>query len=311
MISEMASDTKHFIDISDISLKDIVNILDLSANIKAKKISPKNLIGKNIAMIFEKSSTRTRASFESGINQLNANAIIMNANDMHLSKGEEVSDTSKVLSRYVDGVIIRSKLHKTIKDFADNSTVPVINALSDFSHPCQIIASIFTIIEKLGSIDNKKLTWFGEPNNVLNSYIHISAMLNFELIISSPPNMKFCDQEIAKAQNKGAKIQIISDPIEAAKNSDILITDTWFSMGDESWQNNNLRQKKIDLLMPYQINQEKMNLAKSNAIFTHCLPVYRGYEATKEVVDSKRSVIFDEAENRLHAQKAILTWLYS
>jgi ornithine carbamoyltransferase len=299
MISEMASDTKHFIDISDISLKDIVNILDLSANIKAKKISPKNLIGKNIAMIFEKSSTRTRASFESGINQLNANAIIMNANDMHLSKGEEVSDTSKVLSRYVDGVIIRSKLHKTL------------NALSDFSHPCQIIASIFTIIEKLGSINNKKLTWFGEPNNVLNSYIHISAILNFELTISVPPEMKFCDQEIAKAQNKGAKIQIISDPIEAAKNTDVLITDTWFSMGDASWQNNNLRQKKIDLLMPYQINQEKMNLAKSNAIFTHCLPVYRGYEATKEVVDSKRSVIFDEAENRLHAQKAILTWLYS
>ena len=302
---------KNFIDLSQISKKDICSIIDIAHNIKNKSLVSNCLKGKNIAMIFEKSSTRTRVSFEVGINHLGGNAIIMNANDMQLSKGEEVSDTAKVLSRYVDAVIIRSKYHQTIEDFASNSHIPVINALSDLSHPCQIMASILTIIEKLGSFQNKRLAWFGEHNNVLNSYIQLCAILDFELIISAPSEMSFSNSEVDRAKSMGAKIEIISDPLIAAKNCDVLITDTWFSMGDAAFDNPDLRQKKIDLLAPFQISQEKMALANKGAIFTHCLPAYRGFEVEKEVIDGPQSVVFDEAENRLHVQKAILIWLFN
>ena len=248
---------KNFIDLSQISKKDICSIIDIARDIKNKSLTSNCLRGKNIAMIFEKSSTRTRVSFEVGINQLGGSAIIMNANDMQLSKGEEVSDTAKVLSRYVDAVIIRSKYHQTIEGFASNADIPVINALSDLSHPCQIMASILTIIEKLGSLENRRLAWFGEHNNVLNSYIQLSAILDFELIISSPSEMSFSNSEIENAKSMGAKIEIIFDPLIAAKNCDVLITDTWFSMGDAAFDNPALRQKKIDLLALFKYLEKK------------------------------------------------------
>jgi ornithine carbamoyltransferase len=204
--------------------------------------------------------------------------------------------------------MIRSNSHQTILELAANSSVPVINALSDFSHPCQIIASILTIEEHLGSIKGKKLAWFGDSNNVLNSYIHAAKAFDFELAIATPKELDFCNDEIKKMQKAGAKICHFFDAKKAAKNSDVLITDTWFSMGDAAEKNDAARQKKINLLQPFQVNKELMKLAKKSAIFTHCLPVYRGFEASEEIVDSKKSVIFDEAENRLHAQKAILTW---
>ncbi|OFW81000.1 MAG: ornithine carbamoyltransferase [Alphaproteobacteria bacterium RIFCSPLOWO2_01_FULL_40_26] len=305
---------KHFIDLDKIPAKELRKILSLAKNLKKEKSGAKSgkfLPGKNLAMIFEKSSTRTRVSFEVGMNQLGGHAIVMNKNDMQLGKGEAVSDTAKVLSRFVDCIMIRANSHQTILELAKHSSIPVINALSDFSHPCQILASILTVEEHLGKISGKKLVWFGDQNNVLNSYIHAAKAFDFELRISSPREFDFCNIEIKKAQKNGAKIFYFEDAKKAAKDADVLITDTWFSMGDLSEQDDALKQKKINLLRPYQVNSALMKLAKSHAIFTHCLPAYRGFEVSADVIDSKKSAVFDEAENRLHIQKAILLWLMS
>lgn len=303
---------KHFIDLNAISSQDLRQILTLAVKLKKDKNlaqESKLLPGKNLAMIFEKNSTRTRVSFEVGINHLGGHAIVMNKSDMQLGKGESVSDTAKVLSRFVDAIMIRCNSHQTILDLEKYATIPVINALSDFSHPCQIMASILTIEEHLGKIAGKKLVWFGDQNNVLNSYIHAAQSFGFELVIASPKELNFCEVEMKKAVKSGAKISCISDVKKAAKDADVLIADTWFSMGDGSEKNDALRQKKINLLMPYQVNSKLMKLAKKQAIFTHCLPAYRGFEVSADVIDSKKSVVFDEAENRLHVQKAILLWV--
>lgn len=303
---------RHFVDLDQISAADLRKIISLAQELKNDKNplrQAKILEQKNLAMIFEKTSTRTRVSFEVGINQLGGHAIVMNKNDMQLGKGETVEDTAKVLSRFVDAVMIRSNSHQTIVELAKYSSKPIINALSDFSHPCQIMASILTIEEHLGNIAGKKLAWFGDANNVLNSYIHAAKVFGYELVIATPKDFDFCDTEIKKAVKAGAKISQFSDPKKAAKNADVLITDTWFSMGDAAEKNDALRQKKINLMMPYQVNSALMKLAKKQAIFTHCLPAYRGFEVTAEVIDSKKSVVFDEAENRLHVQKAILVYL--
>lgn len=312
MTSKSRGRIKHFIDLNLIAEKDLHEILKNAHKLKkeANLASQKKMLsGKNLAMIFEKNSTRTRVSFEAGINHLGGHAIVMNSNDMQLGKGETISDTAKVLSRFVDMIMIRSNSHATIVELAKNSTAPVINALSDFSHPCQIIASIMAIEEKLGKIKGKKLAWFGDQNNVLNSYIHAAKSFDFELRIASPKEFNFCAKEIKKAQKDGAKIVVFSDAKKAAKNADVLITDTWFSMGDHSAENDSLKQKKINLLSPFQVNKDLLKLANKKAIFTHCLPAYRGYEVTANVIDSAASIVFDEAENRLHAQKAIMLWL--
>jgi ornithine carbamoyltransferase len=305
---------RHFVDLEQISAKELREILTIATKLKKEKNLAKQsklLLGKNLAMIFEKNSTRTRVSFEVGINHLGGNAIVMNRNDMQLGKGETVEDTAKVLSRFVDAVMIRSNTHETIVELAKHSSVPVINALSDFSHPCQIMASIMTIEEHLGKISGKKLAWFGDHNNVLNSYIQAAAIFNYELVIAAPEELTFCDLEVKKAKKKGAKISCVTDAKKAATNADVLIADTWFSMGDEAERNDAYKQKKINFLNPYQVNDKLMKLAKKSAIFTHCLPAYRGFEVTASVIDSKASVVFDEAENRLHVQKAIMLWLMS
>ncbi len=300
----------HFIDLNLINKKELHKILELAKKLKAKKSNAK-LNGKNLAMIFEKNSTRTRVSFEVGMNQLGGHAIVMNQKDMQLGKGETIADTAQVLSRFVDAIMIRSNSHQTILELAANATVPVINALSDYSHPCQIMASVMAIEEHLGSIKGKKLAWFGDANNVLNSYIHAALAFDYELAIATPKEFDFCNIEIKKAQKLGAKITQFSDAKKAATGADVLITDTWFSMGDASAEDEKLRAKKQKLLAPYQVNSALMKLANKKSIFTHCLPAYRGYEATANVVDSKQSIIFDEAENRLHVQKAILLWCFS
>lgn len=302
---------KHFIDLNEISAAELQKILLLAKKLKKEKSHAKQaklLSHKNLAMIFEKTSTRTRVSFEVAINQLGGQAIVMNKNDMQLGKGESVEDTAKVLSRFVDAIMIRANSHQTILELEKHASIPVINALSDFSHPCQILASILTIEEHLGKISGKKLAWFGDANNVLNSYIHAAKAFGYELAIATPKQFDFCNDEIKKAQKSGAKISYFSDPKQAAKNADVVISDTWFSMGDLAEQNEKLRKEKLKILMPYQVNSELTKLAKKSAIFTHCLPAYRGFEVTAEVIDSKKSVVFDEAENRLHAQKAILLW---
>lgn len=312
MTSNSRGKTKHFIDLNLIAAKDLQQILKTAHSLKKQANCAKErkmLEGKNLAMIFEKNSTRTRVSFEVGINNLGGHAIVMNSTDMQLGKGETIADTAKVLSRFVDIIMIRSNSHETIVELANNSSVPVINALSDFSHPCQIIASIMAIEEKLGKIKGKKLAWFGDQNNVLNSYIHAAKSFEFELAIASPEEFNFCEKEIKKAKKDGAKISVSHDAKKAAKGADVLITDTWFSMGDEAEKNDALKQQKINLLSPFQVNKDLMKLANKNAIFTHCLPAYRGYEVAANVIDSPASVVFDEAENRLHAQKAIMLWL--
>ncbi len=304
--------TVHFVDLDQFDAKELRKIIELARKLKQDKKpleQSKILAQKNMAMIFEKTSTRTRVSFEVGINQLGGQAVVMNKNDMQLGKGESVEDTAKVLSRFVDAIMIRSNSHQTILDLAKHSTKPVINALSDFSHPCQIMASILTIEEHLGNIKGKKLAWFGDANNVLNSYIHAAKAFGYELAIAAPKDYDFCNAEIKKAQKNGAKISYHVDPKIAAKDADVLITDTWFSMGDAAEKDDKLKKQKLKVLMPYQVNSALMKLAKKNAIFTHCLPAYRGFEVTAEVIDSKKSVVFDEAENRLHAQKAIMVYL--
>lgn len=304
---------KHFIDLNLFEAKTLRKIIDLAKELKSQNLlsQEKLLKQKNLAMIFEKNSTRTRVSFEVGINQLGGHAVVMNKNDMQLGKGETVEDTAKVLSRFVDAIMIRSNSHKTITDLAKNSSKPVINALSDFSHPCQIMASILTIEEHLGNIKGKRLAWFGDVNNVLNSYIHAAKAFEYELMICVPQGYNFCNEEIRKAQESGAKIIFTHDPQQGATDADVIISDTWFSMGDEAGEDKELKEKKLKQLMPYQVNKELMALAKDNAIFTHCLPAYRDYEVTTQVIDSNQSVVFDEAENRLHAQKAILLYCMS
>lgn len=310
-IQQQKNIKKNFIDIDEIDVKELKKIIDIAHKIKRQKdpnTLAKLLAHKNLAMIFEKNSTRTRISFEVAINQLGGHAIVLNKNQMQLGKGETIEDTARVLSRYVDAIMIRCYSHQTITDLANNSSVPVINGLSDFSHPCQILATILTIEEHLGKISGKKIVWLGDQNNVLNSLVQASVVFDFELVISSPPEINFSNPEIKKAKKKQAQIHLIHDPKKAVKDADVVITDTWISMGDEAQSNDAIRQRKINLLSPYQVNASLMKLAKKNAIFTHCLPAYREYEVSEEVLESKQSVVFDEAENRLHVQKAILVW---
>ncbi len=302
---------KHFIDLDILESNELKSIISTAKKLKSLKIedTAKLLQFQNLAMIFDKNSTRTRVSFEAGINQLGGNAIVMDKNSTQLGKGESISDTAKVLSGFVDMIMIRCSSHELLTKLAQHSNVPVINALTDHSHPCQIMASILTIEEKLGDIKNKKLSWFGDTNNVLNSYIHAANKFEYELNIAIPESFDFCNEEIKKAQNQGAKINLYHDPKLAAKNSDVLITDTWFSMGDVS-ENDKLKHKeKEEILAPYQVNEDLIKLANDNAIFTHCLPAYRDIEVSTKVIDSDQSVIFNEAHNRLHAQKAIMLWL--
>jgi ornithine carbamoyltransferase len=302
---------KDFIDIDKINSKELKKIIEIAHKLKKQKDlsgQSKLLAHKNLAMIFEKNSTRTRISFEVAINQLGGKAIVLNKNQMQLGKGETIEDTAQVLSRYVDAIMIRSYAHETILKLAKNSTVPVINGLSDYSHPCQILATILTIEEHQGKITGKKIVWLGDQNNVLNSLIQASVVFDFELVIASPAEINFSIAEIKKAVKNKAKIKLIHDPKKAVKDADVIITDTWISMGEEAENNDAIKQRKINLLMPFQVDKSLMNLAKKTAIFTHCLPAYRGYEVSKDVLESKQSVVFDEAENRLHVQKAILVW---
>jgi ornithine carbamoyltransferase len=308
-LSSQHNNNRHFIDINSISSHDMHSIIDLASDIK-KNPNKYNLAlaGKSLMMIFEKPSTRTRVSFEVAINQLGGFAIITNKNDMQLGKGETIADTAKVLSRYVDCVMIRANNHNTIIEMGSNSTIPVINGLSDFSHPCQIMASLLTIKEKTGKIAGKKLAWCGDQNNVLNSYIHAAKIFDYSIAIASPEEFDFCKKEIAKARKQGATISLYHNAKTAVKDADVVITDTWVSMGEDAEYNDAARQRKINLLTPFQVDEKLMKLAKKNALFSHCLPVFRDFEATAKVVDSPNSIIFDEAENRLHIQKAILIW---
>ena len=260
------------------------------------------LLGRTLAMIFEKPSTRTRISFEVAMTELGGSAIYLDAKSMQMGRGETIADTAKVLGRYLDGIMIRASKHETLLEMAKHSKIPVINGLTDISHPCQILADIMTFEEKLGDIENKTIAWVGDGNNMANSWIHASKIFNFKLRLACP-SVRLPDENIVKwAKDNGANIKIMNDPMEACKDSNAILTDTWVSMGDE----NTVNPEKI--FNNFQVNDKLFEVAADDAIFMHCLPAHRGQEVSSAIIDGPRSVVWDEAENRLHIQKAILSW---
>ena len=283
---------RHFLNLSDFEPAILKGILKQAVELKSQKFNPPQLFnGLSLAMVFDKRSTRTRLSFEVAMKQLGGHTIVMTMQEMQLGGAESIESTANVLSRYVDAIMVRMSDHEMLTELSKHAQIPVINGMTDLSHPCQIMASIMTLEEKLGSIEGKKLAWFGDSNNVSNAYVEASSLFGFELVLA-------CPEEIHNKIPNGAKVT--TDPKEAAKDADVLITDTWVSLGQEG--------KSIECFWPYQVNSELMSLAKPHALFTHCLPMHEWEEVTEEVAKSKSSVIFDEAENRLHAQKAILAW---
>ena len=288
----------NFIDLKDLTKDQLIDLISLSLQWK-KNTCDKFMINKNVVLIFEKPSLRTRVSFEVGINQLGGKSYLLNEKEMQLGERETVEDIARVLERYADMVIIRCFGHDQLIKYANISNVPVINALTDFSHPCQVIADLITIKEHLKDFENIKVSWFGDCNNVLQSWIEASGLLNFELNIACPEGIKPDGGKISWALERNNNISITHNPHKAAEGANCIITDTWRSMGDQNPFPENQ-------FMPFQVNKKIMELADKNAIFMHCLPAYRNKEVSSEVLEGSQSVVFDEAENRLHAQKAIM-----
>jgi len=286
------------LSILDLSKKDIEEILDLAMEMKRGNEKRKFLNDKNVAMIFEKQSTRTRVSFEVAMRQLGGYAIYLNKNDLQLGRGESIQDTAKVLSRYVDGIIVRTFKHETVEAMAKYSSVPVINALTNLEHPCQSLADLFTIKEFKGDLKGLKLVWIGDVNNVCNSLILISSLFGINISIGSPRDYGPSRYILDKLDGH---IKYYNDPYKAAEDADIIYTDVWVSMGNEDEKD----KREIDF-KEFQVNQKLLSHAKKDAIVMHCLPAIRGKEITSDVMDGKNSVIFDQAENRLHTQKALL-----
>ena len=301
---------RHFLTLADYTKEEILEILDLASTIKTEtknKNFKKYMPNQTLGMIFEKSSTRTRVSFETGIYQLGGIGLFLSSNDIQLGRGEPMSDTSRVISRMVDMVMIRTFAQSKIEEFAKYSKVPVINGLTNEYHPVQLMADYMTI-QEAGLEDNLVVAYVGDGNNMAHSWLNMAAKLGFELRISTPKGYEV-DQNILNtalemAKNSGAKITIGNDPKEAVKGATVVTTDTWVSMGQEDEKEQRL--KDFD---GYIVDNAMMKLAASNAIFLHCLPAYRGYEVSDEVMESEQSLIFQEAENRLHAQKGVMVWL--
>ncbi len=295
---------QHFLTLKDLPADKLQAIIkraiELKKGHKAGNIH-EPLKHKVLGMLFEKSSTRTRISFETAMIQLGGHAIFLLPGDTQLGRGEPVEDMARVLSRMVDVVMVRTFEHSKIQVFADHSSVPVINGLTDLAHPCQLLADIQTYIEHRGSIQGKKIAWIGDGNNMCYSYINAAQQFDFELSISSPSGYKLDNTHI---QNSNGHASFYDDPAEAAQNADVVVTDVWASMGQE--QESHMR---AIAFAPYQVNSKLMTKAKPDALFMHCLPVHRGEEVTAEVIDGPQSVVWDEAENRLHAQKALLEYL--
>lgn len=300
----MTDSPKHFIDLFDIKAQDLHQILNHACELKKNRHSHEKLLsGKSLAMIFEKNSTRTRISFEIAMYELGGHAIMLSAQDLQLGRGETIADTARVLSRYNHAIMMRTTLHEKLLELANYSSIPVINGLSDLSHPCQIMADLMTIKERLGSIEGKKIVWLGDGNNVLHSFISATKSFGFELHIACPKPLQPSFGYVERALHAGGVLHFHDDIMQATKHADVVVTDTWVSMGHEN------SETRRQLLTPYQVNQEVMKNAKDSAIFMHCLPAHRGEEVTASVIDGEASAVWDEAENRLHVQKAILCWL--
>jgi len=306
----MSKSPRHFLDIADCDRATLESIIAASQARKRAREgqargaleSDRPLDGRMLAMIFEKPSTRTRVSFAVAMHQLGGTAISLSAAEMQLGRGETIADTARVLSRYVDAIMIRTFGHDKLQELARHATVPVINGLTDASHPCQVMADLMTLGEARGDLSRQVVAWSGDSYNVTTSWIEAAARFGFELRVASPRALQPRPEILAWARRENARILVTEDPVEAVRGADCVITDTWTSMSVEDAGN------RHNLLRPYQVNEKLMAEAKPDALFMHCLPAHRGEEVTNAVIDGPNSVVFDEAENRLHIQKGILAW---
>lgn len=298
----------HFISIHDITVDEFKHLMDLGVKLKKETkqgVKHKILEGKVLGMIFTKSSTRTRVSFETGMYQLGGYPIFLSSNDIQLGRGESIYDTANVMSRFVDGIMIRTFDHQDVIDLARFGQVPVINGLTDLLHPCQVMADLLTIYEHKGKLEGLKLAYIGDGNNMANSLLYGCAKAGMDIAVATPEGYEPDSDVVANAKEDaketGSNIVVTHDPVEAMMNADVVCTDTWVSMGQEAE-----KAERIKIFKDYQVNAELFAKSKDDSIFIHCLPAYRGYEVTEDIIDGPHSVIFDEAENRLHAQKAIM-----
>ncbi len=295
------SGIRHFLDIDQLDSATLRGILDTALHLKHDERPSRPLEGKTLAMIFEKPSTRTRVSFQVGMQQLGGNVVLLSGTDSQLGRGETVADTARVLSRYVDAIMIRTDDHEKITEMATYATVPVINGLTDNTHPCQIMADIMTFEEHRGAISGRTVAWCGDGNNVAVSWVHAAARFGFNVNLACPAGHQINRDVVAWATENGGQVHETENPDEAVSGADVVVADTWISMGDDEANVHNI-------FAPYQVNDALMAKAKSDALFMHCLPAHRDEEVTGSVIDGPQSVVWDEAENRMHAQKGILAW---
>ncbi len=300
---------RHFLDLAEFDGNTLKGILADGHRMKAElgrsRLAPradKPLAGRVLVMVFDSPSTRTRVSFDVGMRQLGGETLMLTGAEMQLGRGETIADTAKVLSRYCDAIMIRTLDHSMLVELARHATVPVINGLTKRSHPCQVMADIFTFEEKKGSIAGRRVAWTGDSNNVLYSWMEASSRFRFHLSVAAPPELQPKPEIVARNRDLGGDIQVTTDPESAVEEADCVVTDTWVSMGDTDGQ------RRHNLLTPYRVTERLMRRARADALFMHCLPAHRGEEVEAAVIDGPWSVVFDEAENRLHAQKGILAW---
>ncbi|KPP87018.1 MAG: ornithine carbamoyltransferase [Rhodobacteraceae bacterium HLUCCO07] len=302
----------HFLDIHKTDASALRGIIDHARAMKGARAGrtrgaaddEQPLAGRMVALIFEKPSTRTRVSFDVGVRQMGGQTMVLSGSDMQLGHGETIADTARVLSRYVDLIMIRTFDESVLAEMAEYADVPVINGLTDRTHPCQIMADVMTYEEHRGPIAGKKVVWCGDGNNVCASFLHACAQFGFDMVFTGPVQLEPEPEFVGLARKAGRNVTIERDAKKAVANADLVVTDTWVSMHDSQ----SSRERRHNMLRPYQVNAELMKHAKPDALFMHCLPAHRGEEATSEVMDGPNSVVFDEAENRLHAQKAIMRW---
>jgi len=302
----------HFLDIHTTDADELRKIIDQAKTTKTARAGlPKAapdaeqpLKDRMVALIFEKPSTRTRVSFDVGVRQMGGQTMVLSGSDMQLGHGETIADTARVLSRYVDMIMIRTFDESVLHEMAEYASVPVINGLTDRTHPCQIMADVLTYEEHRGSIKGKKVVWSGDGNNVCASFLHAAGQFGFDMVFTGPQQLDPEDEFVGLARSKGVSVSIERDPMKAVEGADLIVTDTWVSMHDAQ----SARERRHNLLRPYQVNRKLLKNAKDDVLFMHCLPAHRDEEATTAVMDGPHSVIFDEAENRLHAQKAIMRW---
>ena len=308
------SAARDFLDLHLIDAADLRGVIEDSRARKARRAgsgrampdADRPLDGNLLALLFEKPSTRTRVSFDVAMRQLGGETLLLNGHDTQLGRGETIADTARVLSRYVDAIMIRTTDHRHLTELAEAASVPVINGLTDKSHPCQLMADVLTFEEHKGPIGGRVVAWTGDGNNVATSWIHAAGKFGFELRLACPPELSPSPEALAWAEKQGAAVHVTADPYEAVENADCVVADTWVSMGDSE----DAAASRHNLLAPYQVNDALMKAAARDAVFMHCLPAHRGEEMTASVIDGPQSVVFDGAENRLHAQKGVLAWCF-